>query len=62
MALTQFFSFFHSFFVRRFLDNFVHIGSSNEVVWSVPHGEPGGRVVEEHALVTRPHHTPGDRQ
>lgn len=42
------------------MNNFVHISSSNEVIGSVPHGQPGGGVVEEHTLVTSPHHTPGD--
>lgn len=58
IALTEFFSFFHSFFVRRLLNNFVHISSSNEVIRSVPHRKPGGRVIEENTLIASPHHTP----
>lgn len=44
--------------MRRLLDDFVHVSPADEVVGPVPHGEPCGGVVEEDALVARPHHAP----
>lgn len=42
------------------LDVFVNISSANQLLGPVPHGQPCRRVVEEHAIVARPYHTPGE--
>ncbi len=45
-------------FVGRFLDRFININPSHELLRPLPHGQTRGWVIKEHALVTRPHHTP----
>lgn len=42
------------------LDVFVNISSANQLLGPVPHGQPRRRVVEEHAIIARPYHTPGE--
>lgn len=44
--------------VRRLLDVFVNISSTNQLLGPVPHRQPRCRVVEEHAIITRPNHAP----
>lgn len=48
----------HASLVRRLLDVLVNISSTDQLLGPVPHGQPRCWVVEEHAIITRPNHTP----
>lgn len=55
---TCLFDIFYTLLVRRLLDVLVNIGSTHELLGTVPHGQPCGRVVKENTVVTSPYHTP----
>lgn len=48
--------------VRRLLDVFVHVSSTNQLFRAVPHGQPCCGVVKKYTVITRPHHTPNEEE
>ena len=53
---------FSFFLVRWFGKNPIHIRSVLQLLRTLPHREPSGRVEEEYLFIARPNHTPANKQ